>query len=171
MKIPEQHLGFYKWRSFLGGFASAFRSGKLWLTFCCFSFAELKKCLHAIFSQFGRILDIVCLKTYRLRGQAWVVFADIGSATNALNSMQAFPFFEKPMVREQVQLVVLFIFMLRIDCCQATDTYFSFVFQRITYAKSKSDAVAKVDGTFAEKDVLAERKRKNATARGRIQFL
>lgn len=31
--------------------------------------AELKKCLHAMFSQFGKILDVVALKTYRMRGQ------------------------------------------------------------------------------------------------------
>lgn len=51
-----------------------------------------------MFSQFGKILDVVCLKTYRLRGQAWVVFADISGATNALRSLQDFPFFDKPMV-------------------------------------------------------------------------
>lgn len=60
--------------------------------------AELKKCLYTIFSQFGKIIDVVALKTYRLRGQAWVVFAEISGATNALRSMQGFPFFDKPMV-------------------------------------------------------------------------
>ncbi len=63
-----------------------------------FTCADLKKSLYAIFSQFGKILDIVALKTYRLRGQAWVVFADIKSAADALRAMQGFPFFEKPMV-------------------------------------------------------------------------
>lgn len=61
--------------------------------------AEMKKCLYALFGQFGRIIDVVCMKTENLRGQAWVVFADITSATNALRSMQDFPFFNKPMVR------------------------------------------------------------------------
>lgn len=61
--------------------------------------AELKKCLYAIFSQFGKIVDIVALKTYRLRGQAWIVFSDVSASTNALRAMQGFPFFEKPMVR------------------------------------------------------------------------
>lgn len=46
--------------------------------------ADLKKALYAVFGQFGRILDIVALKTFRLRGQAWIVFADVTSATNAL---------------------------------------------------------------------------------------
>ncbi|KAK9831708.1 hypothetical protein WJX74_006742 [Apatococcus lobatus] len=61
---------------------------------------DLKKCLYAIFSQFGRILDIVSLKTYRLRGQAWITFADTNAATIALNSMNGFPFFDKPMKLE-----------------------------------------------------------------------
>ena len=60
--------------------------------------AELKKCLYAMFSQFGRIMDVVCLKTFKLRGQAWVVFTDAAAATNALRTMQGFPFFDKPLV-------------------------------------------------------------------------
>ena len=62
--------------------------------------ADLKKAIYAIFSQFGKILDVVALKTYRLRGQAWVVFADIRSAGEAIRTMQGFPFFDKPMVRD-----------------------------------------------------------------------
>lgn len=58
---------------------------------------ELKKSLYAIFSQFGQILDIVALKTLKMRGQAFVIFKDINSGTNALRSMQGFPFYDKPM--------------------------------------------------------------------------
>jgi len=58
---------------------------------------ELKKSLYAIFSQFGQILDIVALKTLKMRGQAFVIFSDINGASNALRSMQGFPFYEKPM--------------------------------------------------------------------------
>lgn len=58
----------------------------------------LKKALFAVFSQFGRILDIVVMKTLRLRGQAWIVFADVAAASNALRQMQSFPFYDKPMV-------------------------------------------------------------------------
>ena len=50
---------------------------------------ELKKSLQAVFSQFGKIVDVVAAKTYKLRGQAWVVFADVASATGALRTMQA----------------------------------------------------------------------------------
>lgn len=58
---------------------------------------ELKKMLHCLFSQFGRILDIVCVKSKALRGQAWVVFGDVASATNAMSNLQGFPFYDKPM--------------------------------------------------------------------------
>lgn len=58
---------------------------------------ELKKSLYAIFSQFGQILGIVALKTLKMRGQAFVIFKEIASATNALRSMQGFPFYDKPM--------------------------------------------------------------------------
>lgn len=60
---------------------------------------ELQKSLYAIFSQFGQILDIVALKTLKMRGQAFVIFKEIASATNALRSMQGFPFYDKPMVK------------------------------------------------------------------------
>jgi RNA recognition motif-containing protein len=54
--------------------------------------------MYAVFSQFGKIIDVVALKTLRLRGQAWVVFADVAAATNAKNTMQGFPFYDKPIV-------------------------------------------------------------------------
>lgn len=58
---------------------------------------ELKKSLYAIFSQFGQIVDIVAKKTLKMRGQAFVIFNDVTSASSALRSMQGFPFYEKPM--------------------------------------------------------------------------
>ncbi|KAF6262296.1 hypothetical protein COO60DRAFT_1497304 [Scenedesmus sp. NREL 46B-D3] len=91
---------------------------------------ELRKAMYAMFSQFGKILDVVALKTLRMRGQAWVVFADVAAATNAKNTMQGFPFFEKPL--------------------------------RIQFARSKSDAVAKLDGSYKPDK---ERSKKSAAAR------
>ncbi|XP_055926166.1 U1 small nuclear ribonucleoprotein A-like [Argiope bruennichi] len=58
---------------------------------------ELKRSLTAVFSQFGKILDIVAMQTLKMRGQAFVVFDDIKSATAALTTMQSFPFYDKPM--------------------------------------------------------------------------
>eukprot|EP00746_Dinoflagellata_sp_MGD_P156438 gnl/MRDRNA2_/MRDRNA2_85821_c0_seq1.p2 gnl/MRDRNA2_/MRDRNA2_85821_c0~~gnl/MRDRNA2_/MRDRNA2_85821_c0_seq1.p2 ORF type:complete len:211 (+),score=16.59 gnl/MRDRNA2_/MRDRNA2_85821_c0_seq1:35-667(+) len=56
---------------------------------------EVKKALYAVFGQFGKILNIVVSKTNRLKGQAWVIFADISASTHALTSMQNFSFFDQ----------------------------------------------------------------------------
>lgn len=97
---------------------------------------ELKKSLQAMFSQFGTILDVVAMKTLKMKGQAFVVFKDVSSATQAMRSMQGFPFHDKPL--------------------------------RIAYAKSKSDAVAKLDNTFVPRD---KKKRKAEEAKRKIQAI
>ena len=51
-----------------------------------------------MFSQFGKILEVLAFKTLKHKGQAWVVFEEVSSATNALRQMQGFPFYDKPMV-------------------------------------------------------------------------
>ncbi|KAM5146223.1 U1 small nuclear ribonucleoprotein A [Mantella aurantiaca] len=89
---------------------------------------ELKKSLYAIFSQFGQILDILVSRNLKMRGQAFVIFKEISSATNALRSMQGFPFYDKPM--------------------------------RIQYSKTDSDIIAKMKGTFVERDRKRQEKRK-----------
>jgi len=58
---------------------------------------ELKQSLHALFSQFGFIHGIISANNARLRGQAFVIFSELSAASNALRSMQGFPFFDKPM--------------------------------------------------------------------------
>lgn len=78
--------------------------------------AALKKALLAVFSPFGKVIDIVACKTARLRGQAWVVYENAAAATNALRQMQGTPLYDKPM--------------------------------RIQFAKAKSDAAAKQEGTL-----------------------
>lgn len=57
----------------------------------------MKQHLHAAFSQFGPIVDIVMRKSYRLRGQAFIIFKDIECAAKALRTMQGFIFYDKPM--------------------------------------------------------------------------
>lgn len=54
-----------------------------------------------------------------MRGQAFIIFKEISSATNAIRTMQGFPFYDKPM--------------------------------RINYAKTESDVIAKMKGTFKER--------------------
>ncbi|XP_058075242.1 U2 small nuclear ribonucleoprotein B''-like [Magnolia sinica] len=99
---------------------------------------ELKRSLYSLFSQYGRILDVVALKTAKLRGQAWVVFSEVPAASTAVRQMQSFPFYDKPM--------------------------------RIQYAKTKSDCVAKAEGSYIprekkkKQEEKAERKRKTEEA-------
>ena len=59
---------------------------------------ELKRCLYGLFGQFGPILDIVALRTAKMRGQAFVVFKETSHAVAAMRSMQGYPFFGKTMV-------------------------------------------------------------------------
>jgi len=73
-----------------------------------------KKLLYALFSQFGRVIDVVYSKT--LRGRAWVVFEDVSMATQAKVNLEGFELYGKGI--------------------------------RVAYAKTKSDAVAKMDGTW-----------------------
>lgn len=95
----------------------------------------LKKSLREVFTAFGSIIDIIAMKSLKRRGQAWIVFKETPSATNALKSLQGFPFYNKPM--------------------------------RINYARTKSDVVAKADGTYVErpkKIIKREDLRKGKTA-------
>jgi len=87
---------------------------------------ELRKSLYALFSQYGPILDIVALKTHKMRGQAFIVFKDVASAGNAMRQMTNFPFYDKPM--------------------------------KIAYAKSQSDIMAKLNGTWTPRKPVEKRK-------------
>lgn len=54
--------------------------------------------MRTIFEQFGPVLDVVARKTYRLRGQAWVVFERAEDAEKAVKLLQGFPFYSKQLV-------------------------------------------------------------------------
>ena len=70
----------------------------------------LKKAMYAMFSQFGAIMDVVAAGSLKRKGQAFVVFEDVASATNAMRQMQSFPFYGKPMVRHRCCWLVSTIF-------------------------------------------------------------
>ncbi|KAJ3107480.1 hypothetical protein HDU97_004076 [Phlyctochytrium planicorne] len=57
----------------------------------------LKRSLETIFSSFGNILELRASKCIRLRGQAFVTYDNIDSATKAVNEAQGFPLFALPM--------------------------------------------------------------------------
>ena len=69
------------------------------LTQCVYVRVDMKKALYAICCQFGSVIDIVVMKTFRLRGQAWVVFESVPAATNAMRSLAGFEMFGKEIVR------------------------------------------------------------------------
>ncbi|OBT48770.1 hypothetical protein VE00_00784 [Pseudogymnoascus sp. WSF 3629] len=77
---------------------------------------DLRLSLYTLFSTYGPVLDVVAMKTMKMRGQAHVVFRDAQTATQAMRALKGFEFFG-----------------YELD---------------IQYAKSKSDTIAKLDGTF-----------------------
>ncbi|KAJ2538035.1 hypothetical protein EV175_006549 [Coemansia sp. RSA 1933] len=60
----------------------------------------LKRTLYETCVGYGRILDIVALKTLKMRGQAFIVFADITTATAALRHLNGRTVFGRPMYVE-----------------------------------------------------------------------
>ncbi|KAI0405024.1 hypothetical protein F4802DRAFT_211325 [Xylaria palmicola] len=77
---------------------------------------DLKTALYLLFSTYGPVLDVVALKTSKMRGQAHIVFRDTQAATQAMRSLDGFQFLGKEL--------------------------------KVQYAKSKSDTIAKLDGTY-----------------------
>ncbi|KAK0667576.1 putative U1 small nuclear ribonucleoprotein A [Cercophora samala] len=77
---------------------------------------DLRTALYMLFSTYGAVLDVVALKTSKMRGQAHIVFKDIQTATQAMRSLNGFEFLGREL--------------------------------KISYAKSKSNIIAKLDGTF-----------------------
>ncbi|KAN0086710.1 hypothetical protein V8E54_000398 [Elaphomyces granulatus] len=58
---------------------------------------DLRLSLYTLFSTYGTVLDVVAMKTVKMRGQAHVVFRDIQSSTQAMRALQGFDFFGKDM--------------------------------------------------------------------------
>lgn len=90
--------------------------------------ADTVDALRTMFSRYGAILDIIVRSTYKLRGQAWVVFENPGDASRAVQGLDGFHFMKKPI--------------------------------KIVHATSKSDAIAKLDGTYSEEKVEIRRQQR-----------
>jgi U2 small nuclear ribonucleoprotein B'' len=81
---------------------------------------QLKSCLFEFFSPHGKIIDVVASKKDpKKRGNAFIVFSNIVSATTSLRSLQGKMFLGRQL--------------------------------HISYAKTKSDKVALLDGTYRMK--------------------
>lgn len=60
----------------------------------------LRRALYSLFTRHGKVLEIIILRRDGLRGQAWVIFDDVQSATAAMQAEQGFTFFGKDLVLE-----------------------------------------------------------------------
>ncbi|CAA17824.1 U2 snRNP-associated protein Msl1 [Schizosaccharomyces pombe] len=58
---------------------------------------DLRTALYMLFSTYGTVVDIVALKTPKMRGQAHVVFFDPSAAAIAMKALKNFIFFGKEM--------------------------------------------------------------------------
>ncbi|KAL7069098.1 RNA recognition motif family protein [Cryptosporidium serpentis] len=58
--------------------------------------AELEKNLLQKLGNFGEIVNITCMKSFYRRGQAWITFKDIETASKALTAIQGVNMFNKP---------------------------------------------------------------------------
>ncbi|OLN97323.1 U1 small nuclear ribonucleoprotein [Colletotrichum chlorophyti] len=58
---------------------------------------HLKDALHHIFSEYGNVIDIVAKTNLKAKGQAFVVFDSPEAAQKAIDEVQGFELFEKPM--------------------------------------------------------------------------
>lgn len=59
---------------------------------------DLRMALYTLFSTYGPVLDVVVLKTAKMRGQAHIVYRDIQASTQAMRALQGFDFFGKELV-------------------------------------------------------------------------
>ncbi|TRX98175.1 hypothetical protein FHL15_000820 [Xylaria flabelliformis] len=100
--------------------------------------SDLKTALYLLFSTYGPVLDVIALKTAKMRGQAHIVFRDTHAATQAMRSLEGFQFLGK-------ELVCLDPTPIREEPSMVNR---GFCLQKIQYAKSKSDTIAKLDGTY-----------------------
>ena len=58
---------------------------------------QLTEALTELFSEYGEILEIVAKKNLKAKGQAFIVFDSVESAQKAIDEVQGFELFEKPM--------------------------------------------------------------------------
>ncbi|KAJ3506041.1 hypothetical protein NLJ89_g7093 [Agrocybe chaxingu] len=58
---------------------------------------ELKTQLYALFTTYGKVIDIVASKNTKMRGQAFLVFSDLAGATTAMRACEGVMFYDKPL--------------------------------------------------------------------------
>lgn len=56
---------------------------------------ELRRQLYALFSAYGKVIDVIATRAQGMKGQAFVVFRDLASATAARRALEGFEFYER----------------------------------------------------------------------------
>lgn len=67
---------------------------------------EIRAQLFALFTTYGKVIDVVASKTPKMRGQAFLVFTDLAAATSALRATDGMLFYDKPLVRLFLAIVL-----------------------------------------------------------------
>jgi U2 small nuclear ribonucleoprotein B'' len=68
---------------------------------------ELRSQLFALFTTYGKVIDIVTSKGHARRGQAFLVFTDLAGATSAMRACEGMVFYDKPLVSPFTQRQIL----------------------------------------------------------------
>ena len=63
---------------------------------------ELRAQLFALFTTYGKIIDVVALKGAKMKGQAFLVFTDLAAATSAMRACEGMMFYDKPLVSQPI---------------------------------------------------------------------
>ncbi|MCJ1387844.1 U2 snRNP complex subunit msl1 [Xylographa bjoerkii] len=104
---------------------------------------DLRLSLYTLFSTYGPVLDVVALKTSKMRGQAHVVYRDVQASTQAMRALQGFDFFGKEMVSLHGQ------FMPNLALIEMM------LLQKIQYAKGRSNVFTKLEGVYRPPTIAA----------------
>jgi len=59
---------------------------------------DLRLSLYILFTTYGVVIDVVASKTPKYRGQAFITFRDVPSATQAMRALEGFNIFGREMV-------------------------------------------------------------------------
>lgn len=58
---------------------------------------DLKNALYQLFQTYGEVVEVHAKMNIKMRGQAFVIFADEDQAEQALNRLRGYVFFGKPL--------------------------------------------------------------------------
>ncbi|KAH7908495.1 hypothetical protein BJ138DRAFT_1174154 [Hygrophoropsis aurantiaca] len=58
---------------------------------------ELRLQLYALFTTYGKVIDIIASKGPKMKGQAFLVFTDLAAATTAMRACEGMVFYDKPL--------------------------------------------------------------------------